>query len=169
VPGPIRTNQLIAPSPVGITDVIVRGARSNEYAEWRELWIGYNAFYGRAGDTTLPEELNQLTWQRLHSPDEPMALLVASDGARLLGFAHVVFHRSTIAKSLACYLQDLFVVPEGRRRGIAGSLIRAAACKARTAHCPKLYWQTHESNLAARKLYDRVAEHRGFIVYDLRF
>ena len=29
----------------------------------------------------------------------------------------------------------------------------------------RVYWQTHESNAVARRLYDRVAENSGFIVY----
>jgi hypothetical protein len=28
-----------------------------------------------------------------------------------------------------------------------------------------VYWQTHESNAAGRRLYDKVARHLGFIVY----
>jgi hypothetical protein len=28
-----------------------------------------------------------------------------------------------------------------------------------------VYWQTHETNSVARKLYDTVAERSGFIVY----
>ena len=30
---------------------------------------------------------------------------------------------------------------------------------------PKVYWLTHESNAAARLLYDQVARHGGFIQY----
>ncbi len=29
----------------------------------------------------------------------------------------------------------------------------------------RLYWQTHQSNIAARRLYDSVAENEGFIAY----
>jgi len=29
----------------------------------------------------------------------------------------------------------------------------------------RVYWQTHESNATGRRLYDRVAENEGFIVY----
>ena len=33
------------------------------------------------------------------------------------------------------------------------------------AGSPRVYWQTHETNLVARALYDRLAERSGFIVY----
>ncbi|WP_233201161.1 hypothetical protein [Chromobacterium alticapitis] len=34
---------------------MVRNAVESDYAGWRPLWDGYNAFYGRAGETALPE------------------------------------------------------------------------------------------------------------------
>ena len=37
--------------------------------------------------------------------------------------------------------------------------------RARQAGCPRVYWQTHETNHTARQLYDKVAENSGFIVY----
>ena len=30
---------------------------------------------------------------------------------------------------------------------------------------PEVYWQTHETNVAAMKLYDKVAGKFGFLVY----
>ncbi|MEK9723312.1 MAG: hypothetical protein VW405_07485 [Rhodospirillaceae bacterium] len=30
---------------------------------------------------------------------------------------------------------------------------------------PRVYWQTHETNSAAMKLYEKVADRSGFIVY----
>jgi hypothetical protein len=38
----------------------------------------------------------------------------------------------------------------------------------RAAHAggsPRVYWQTHETNAVAMRLYDQVAEKSGFIVY----
>lgn len=149
--------------------VVIRHGRADDYDQWLELWTGYNAFYGRIGETALPQETTHLTWDRLLDPNEPMFLLVASEGGRLVGFTHLVLHRTTIARELTCYLQDLFIAPDARRRGIAEQLIGAAKSEASERSCAKLYWQTHQSNAAARGLYDGLAEHRGFIVYDVRF
>ena len=30
---------------------------------------------------------------------------------------------------------------------------------------PRVYWQTHQTNVTAMQLYDKVAEHSGFVVY----
>jgi hypothetical protein len=37
--------------------------------------------------------------------------------------------------------------------------------RARDAGASRVYWQTRESNAAGRVLYDKIAQHRGFIVY----
>jgi len=44
-------------------------------------------------------------------------------------------------------------------------LIEAVYEQARLAGSTRVYWQTHETNAVARRLYDQVAERSGFIVY----
>ena len=100
---------------------------------WKPLWDGYNAFYGRAGQTALPPEVTQMTWSRFFDAYEPMRALVAEDSGNLLGLAHFLFHRSTIQIAPTCYLQDLFTVEAARAAG-AGRALRAgggAACRQR--------------------------------------
>lgn len=45
------------------------------------------------------------------------------------------------------------------------ALIEAVCEQARAAGSERVYWQTHETNAAARFLYDRVAVKSGFLVY----
>jgi GNAT superfamily N-acetyltransferase len=94
-----------------------------------------------------------------------MHALVAEQDGELLGLAHFLFHRSTTAIALTCYLQDLFTSEAARGRGVATALIERAADEAKAQGSQRMYWQTHERNERARKLYDRIAERSGFIVY----
>lgn len=146
-------------------DLIIRAVERDDYQAWLPLWDGYNEFYGRSGATALPLEITQTTWARFFDPQEPVHGLVAVRGGELIGLAHYLFHRSTTVIELSCYLQDLFTAPEKRGGGVGRSLIEAVAEKAKAAGSTRLYWQTHETNLTARKLYDRCAERSGFIVY----
>ena len=66
-----------------------------------------------------------------------------------------------------CYLQDLFTAPEARRHGVARTLIMAVTEWARARSCSRVYWSTHQTNAPARRLYDLVAENRGFILYQI--
>ena len=148
------------------TPWVVRRVEAGDYAGWRPLWDGYNAFYGREGARALPEPITLTSWQRFLDAREPMYALVAEDQQALVGLAHYLFHRSTIRPELSCYLSDLYSLPSHRGRGIARALIEGVYAQCRTAGIKAVYWQTHESNAAGRRLYDTLASHDGFIVYD---
>ena len=143
----------------------VRSVAREDFAQWLPLWEGYNAFYGRVGATALPEEITQTTWARFFDAYEPVRALVAESDGRLVGLVHYLFHRSTTMLGPICYLQDLFTDAASRGRGVGRALIEAVYERARSAGSTRVYWQTHETNLVARKLYDEVAERSGFIVY----
>jgi GNAT superfamily N-acetyltransferase len=136
-----------------------------DFHAWMPLWNGYNAFYGRTGPTALPPEVTEMTWSRFFDAYEPMHALVAEDSGKLLGLVHFLFHRSTTQIALTCYLQDLFTVEEARGEGVGRALINAVYQHAAAAGSPRVYWQTHETNSVAMRLYDKVAEKSGFIVY----
>ena len=103
-----------------------------------------------------------MTWSRFLDADEPMHALVAERSGTLLGLVHFLYHRSTIQIPLTCYLQDLFTLETVRGQGVARALIQAVYERARSAGSPRVYWQTHETNIVAMRLYDRVAEKSGF-------
>lgn len=145
--------------------VVIRAVRETDYGQWRPLWDGYNAFYGRSGPTALDEEITARTWKRFFDPAEPVRAFVAEVDGRIAGLTHYVFHRSTSRLDDICYLQDLFTDERQRGQGIGRRLIEAVYEAARVAGCSRVYWQTQATNAAGRALYDKVAAHKGFIVY----
>ena len=147
----------------------VRAIAQADFAQWKPLWDGYNAFYGRAGNTALPDHISQSTWSRFFDQREPVFALVAESGSAILGLAHYLFHASTTRVEPVCYLQDLFTAPSARGRGIGRALIEGVYDEAQRYGTRRVYWQTKESNQTARSLYDQVAKHHGFIVYTKEF
>lgn len=145
--------------------LLVRPIERGDHAAWRPLWDGYNAFYGRTGLTALPEPITAATWERFFAPDEPVHALVALHHGRVVGLAHYLFHRSTTRLNDVCYLQDLFTDEALRGKGIGRALVQAVYEAARRAGSSRVYWQTQTSNAAGRALYDKLAQHKGFIVY----
>src|SRR5512140_3105789 len=144
------------------TSTLIRPVRQEDFDPWLPLWNGYNAFYGREGPTALDSEITRVTWNRFLDPREPVHALVAQSEGRLLGLAHYLFHRSTTRIELTCYLQDLFTDRRDRGRGVGRALIEGVYQAAREAGVKRVYWQTHETNAAGRRLYDSVAKHAGF-------
>jgi len=143
----------------------IRFAEQRDFDRWLPLWQAYNRFYGRSGDTALPDAVTQSTWSRFHDAQEPVYCMVAEGGGRLVGLVHFIFHRSTISIALTCYLQDLYTLETERGKGVGRLLIEAVYEQARKAGLARVYWLTHETNTTAMKLYDKVAERSGFVQY----
>lgn len=141
--------------------VVVRPVALGDRAAWEPLWQGYNTFYRRK----VEPEITDTTWSRFFDGYEPVHALVAERAGDLLGIVHYLFHRSTTLIGPTCYLQDLFTAEFARGQGVGRALIEGVYERARTAGAGRVYWQTHETNLVAMKLYDKVAERSGFVVY----
>ncbi|MDE1992422.1 MAG: GNAT family N-acetyltransferase [Rhizobiaceae bacterium] len=140
----------------------VRPLLQSDRAAWEQLWAGYQRFY----EVVIPPETTDLTWARFHDAAEPMHALGAFDAeGRLVGIVHAIFHRSTWLPKWTCYLQDLYVDDSRRGLGTGAALIEAVADLARANGAGRLYWNTHETNATARRLYDRIAARSGFIQY----
>jgi len=77
------------------TTPTIRPATREDYAQWLPLWQGYNKFYGRHGETALPDEITQMTWARFFDAYEPMHAIVAEQQGQLVGLVHYLFHRTT--------------------------------------------------------------------------
>ena len=132
-----------------------------DHADWLPLARGYKDFY----QTPTSDAEFARTWQRVLQQDRITGLGARLDG-KVVGFTHFLFHTSAWAEDV-CYLQDLFTAPDRRGQGVAGALIDAVARAARDRGAARLYWLTQEQNSTARRLYDRVAQYKGFIRYDL--
>ena len=141
--------------------LIIRPVAPTDFSQWERLWEGYNRFYER----TLAPEITLMTWSRFFDAYEPVHALVAELDGQLLGLVHYIFHRSTIMIGPTCYLQDLFTAESARGKGVGRALIESVYERAKVAGSTRVYWQTHETNLTAMKLYDHLAERSGFVVY----
>ena len=146
---------------MSLPDLTVRPIRPDERAAWEPLWRGYLAFY----KASQAPAATDVTWARIHDPAEPMGALGAERGGRLIGIVHYLFHRSFWTTSDYCYLQDLYVDPSLRGRGIGRALIARVYERASALGCSRVWWLTHETNTDAMKLYDQVADRSGFVQY----
>jgi GNAT superfamily N-acetyltransferase len=126
---------------------------------WEELFRGYNAFYERV----LPEPDMIRAWREIQKDTVLHGLAARIDG-QVVGIAHYLTHASTTSADV-CYLQDLYTAPSARGKGVARRLIKTVQQWAVTHGCDRLYWHTKQDNHVARRLYDKVAENRGFIHY----
>ena len=151
------------------TEILIRPIEQSDLPQWKSLWDGYNSFYGRKDATALPEETTRITWSRFFNASEPVNALVAERAGQVVGLVHFIFHRTTISINPTCYLQDLFTLESARGLGVGRALIEEVYRRAHEAGSSRVYWLTHQTNETAMKLYDKVAEKSGFIVYRKNF
>ncbi|MBP6116954.1 MAG: GNAT family N-acetyltransferase [Neisseriaceae bacterium] len=141
--------------------VRVRLATEGDKAAWLPLWQGYQVFY----HADLGVEQAQVNWQRFMDEAEPMWALVATVDQRIVGFTHLIEHRSCWTIQNYGYLQDLYVDESMRGHGVGRALIEAAYQWGKAKNWSRVYWLTEETNHTAQQLYDRIAKKTGFIQY----
>ena len=143
--------------------VSVRRLEERDKPQWLALFKGYIEFY----KATVADDVIEMTWQRLMAGQSDFHIaLVAVDGTDTpVGLAHILFHRSTWSPTHYCYLEDLFVDPGQRLKGIGRALIKATYREADARGCTRTYWATQEFNYRARALYDQVATKSPFVQY----
>ena len=132
--------------------ITIRPIVTSDKDRWLDLFKQYIIFY----KSSLTEEQFELTWDRINSDFNINGLIAESDG-QIIGFAHYIFRPTTWDPNDFCYLEDLFVDPAVRGKGVGYALIKELENIAVSKGSNRLYWTTAPDNSTARKLYDRVA------------
>jgi GNAT superfamily N-acetyltransferase len=109
------------------------------------------------------EKLSHLcvaTEQDLHAalfgPDPAAEVLIAHVGGDPAGFALFFPSFSTFLARRGLWLEDLFVVPERRGRGVGRALLQAVAAIAVERGCGRFEWAVLDWNLPAIRFYERL-------------
>lgn len=144
----------------------IRPTAPSDWAGWSPLWQAYLTFYG----ASISDAVTAATWARILDPQKPIHGLVAEapDG-RLIGFANYVMHEGTWDTRPLCYLEDLFVAPDGRGQGVGRALIDTLIDRAKSEDWGRVYWFTATDNTTARRLYDTYTKADDFVIYRLEF
>ena len=140
----------------------IRRLKYADKKEWKGLWSAYIEFY----ESTIPEEIYQLTFDRLLDPERPQQeAFVAEHDGHLVGLVHIIYHAHNWHLEDVCYLQDLYVKPSARGVGVGRALIEAVYAVADGNGTHSVYWLTQNFNETARRLYERVAHLTDFVKY----
>jgi GNAT superfamily N-acetyltransferase len=83
-------------------------------------------------------------------------VLIARLGGRPAGFALFFHNYSTFLAKPGIYLEDLFVLPELRGRGVGRALLVELARLARARGCGRLEWSVLDWNTPAIRFYERM-------------
>ena len=141
----------------------IRAIEEKDKDQWLKLWAGYLEFY----KSTISSEQTELTWKRLINNEQKMFGFVAESEEGIIGFTHCLFRPSTWTETDYCYLEDLFVDPNIRGKGIGRTLMNKVVELAKEKNSKRVYWTTQEFNKTARVLYDSITPVSEFVQYRL--
>jgi GNAT superfamily N-acetyltransferase len=145
--------------------VEIRPARTDEIEEMLPLIRAYCEFY----EAEPRDQGLRVMFRTLITDSSQGAVFIARDDGRAVGFATLDWKWSSLKAARMGYLEDLFVDPEARGKGIADALIEACANRCRELGMPAMAWQTAPDNHRAQQVYNRTgAEFDPYLEYDLR-
>jgi GNAT superfamily N-acetyltransferase len=128
------------------------------------LFDAYRQFYRQPSH---PERARRFLLERFEHNQS--VIFLAFEGAAAIGFTQLYPSFSSGAMARIFILNDLFVIPEARKRGAGSALLRAANEYARRIGALRLVLSTELSNATAQSLYERLGWKRdtAFCVYQL--
>ena len=147
-------------------EVIVRPIEAGDRAAWEEMWQAYNVFY----HVSVPDSATEATWARIMNATSPVhAILAVDHTGTAWGLANYILHPYTWSDRPSCLMEDLFVRPEARGRGVGRALIDHLVQLSKEHGWGRLYWVTQRENATARRLYDHYTTVSDYVQYAISF
>ena len=140
--------------------------REDDLPDLLPLMRAYSEFYGVPPDE---ERLLGVARMLIGQQHEGVQFIARDEGGEALGFATVYMTWETLDAGRLAVMNDLFVAPAARGRGVGAALIEECRRFAGERRAGKLAWQTAPDNETAQRLYENVgATREDWVDYHLR-
>jgi len=152
-PNGFAKHSLIPEPPVSAPDddILIRDARPDDVALIAKMVMEL-AIYEQAPEQchATPEKLHA----QLFGPNPPARAMIAEINGVVAGYSIYFFNFSTWEAAPGLYLEDVYVRPAWRRRGVASLFLRRLAQIAVERGCKRLEWMCLDWNKPARDFYE---------------
>lgn len=147
-----------------MSEVIIRSAEQKDVSQLHLLICGYLDFYKRP---KMSEQVIKDAIKHFISHPEEGTQLVAEMNGELIGFTTLNTIWSTTQMQNIGLLNDIFVDPNQRIKGVGKQLMEATIQLAKDKGFPMMRLLTAADNVIAQQLYDRTGgKAPGWKVYD---
>ena len=143
---------------------MIRKLELKDKENWTKLYNGYADFYKVPMNTRILDTL----WGWIHDDNHTVNGICFELEDKIVGIAHYRTMPRPITGEYVGFLDDLFVKPEFRGQKIAQKLISHLKSLSKANNWNGIRWITHFSNEKAKKLYDKIANNKGFELYELK-
>ena len=143
---------------------MIRDIKLEDKTQWKNLYRNYADFY----KVEMNENILNKVWEWLHNKNHELSGLVYEVDSSLVGFAHYRRMPSPLRGKDIGFLDDLFVEPKFRGQKIGEKILKELNTISKSKGWNLIRWITHDDNLRAKSLYDRVAEKTKWDLYELK-
>ena len=144
--------------------ITTRRATIDDLESLVPLFDAYRQFYKQPSDLELARRFLRERFEHAQS-----IIFIAEEDGVALGFTQLYPSFSSTRAARIFVLNDLFVAPAGRKRGVGAALLAAAAAYGRNEGASSLGLRTARTNLTAQSLYEAQGWRRDelYLSYDL--
>ncbi|MFZ4078077.1 MAG: GNAT family N-acetyltransferase [Microbacteriaceae bacterium] len=159
--------------------ISVRRMNDGDFFEWKPLFQQYATFYTRP----VNDALALRTWGWLTDPGENLFSFVAErrhvvetinskgevttiESSHLVGFVHFCVVTRALEADVQMQIQDHYVEPTVRRKGVAKALIEAVKMDGRNRGAGSVAWAVDANNRVARAMSEHLGRQTDWIIFE---
>ncbi len=143
---------------------MIREIKLKDKEQWGKLYKSYAKFY----EVEMNEKILQTVWNWLHDKNHEVEGLVYEVDGNIAGLAHYRRMPSPLRGQYIGFLDDLFVDPDHRGKGIGEKILNELKIISKSKGWNLTRWITRDDNVRAKSLYDRLAEKTTWNLYELK-
>ena len=143
---------------------MVREIKLSDKEEWEVLYRGYADFY----KVEMKDEILKTVWSWLHDRNHDVKGIVYEYDNKVIGLAHYRRMPRPLRGKYIGFLDDIYVEPKYRGKKIGEKLIHELKKISKKNNWDLVRWVTHNDNIRAKSLYDRIAKKTTWDLYELK-
>ena len=142
---------------------MIRPIKKDDKKDWENLYRGYADFY----KVEMNDEILATVWKWLFDQKHEVSGLVYEENSKVIALAHYRKMPSPLRGKYIGFLDDLFVDPNHRRKGIGEKMIEELNVISRRNNWNLVRWITRDDNTKAKSLYEKLSKKTNWEVYEL--
>ena len=143
---------------------MIREIKLTDKEQWENLYEGYAKFY----KVEMNKTILKTVWNWIHDKNHEVEGIVYEINNKIVGLAHYRKMPRPLRGQEIGFLDDLYVDPDYRRKGIGENFLNYLKELSKSRGWNLIRWLTHDDNIKAKSLYDRVAEKTNWDLYELK-
>ena len=143
---------------------MIRKISIEDKENWKKLYKGYADFY----KSTINDIILDTVWSWLMDKNHEVKGIVYEIDGNLTALAHYRAMPRPLKGKYIGFLDDLYVDPTYRNQKIGQKLMNEIKVISKSEKWDLVRWITHQDNIKAKSLYDKISEKTIWEVYEMK-